>query len=592
MKIITNFILFSIALSVYSQTEYTVHFENVSHHELTIEVSFKNIKSDTAIFRMARSSPGRYALHEFAKNVYAVSATNSQGKELSIFRPDPYSWAVVGHAGSLNIKYTLFANRGDGTYSQVDETHAHLNMPATFMYMPELSDKEMVANINPRQDLNWKIATQLEKLSDNKFRAPNLQYFMDSPMEISDFKKGTFEIDGPNGPQKIHLVLHDVDASENEFEEYLDKVKKVVISEKQIMGELPKFDFGEYTFLACYMPQVNGDGMEHRNSTVMTSNRSLSRGGIEQNIGTVSHEFFHCWNVERIRPESLEPFNFEKANMSGALWFAEGFTNYFDALALTRAKIWNLDQFLQNETSTFNYVWNSPGIKYFNPIEMSQQAPFVDAATSIDPNNRENTYISYYSYGEMLGFALDLKLREVGKSLDGYMRAVWQKYGKTEIPYKIEDLRTILSTYSSQALAKEYFDNYIYNSKIPNYGALLNVVGIKLEKEDEISWGAYIRWGKIISNPYENSTAYLTGLQLGDTIVKIDATDINQEDDLNMMIKNLDPDMKHSVVVERFDKTVELPLILKTWPNYRLVPIEETLLTTEQKEARDLWLQP
>ncbi len=142
--------------------------------------------------------------------------------------------------------------------------------------------------------------------------------------------------------------------------------------------------------------------MEHRNSTIVTSTRSLADGA-DRNIGTVSHEFFHCWNVERIRPQSLEPFNFEDANMSGELWFAEGFTSYYDDLTLTRAGLIAQEDYIKGLTGTFNYVWNSPGRQFFNPIEMSYQAPFVDAARSVDDINRDNTFISYYSYGSMLG---------------------------------------------------------------------------------------------------------------------------------------------------------------------------------------------
>ena len=131
--------------------------------------------------------------------------------------------------------------------------------------------------------------------------------------------------------KKIRFTIHDP-GTEQEVDEYFEKVKKIVDQERKVYGELPNYDFGKYTFLACYMPQASGDGMEHRNSTVITSSRSLGEGGMEKNIGTVAHEYFHSWNVERIRPKGLEPFDFSKANMSGALWFAEGFTSYYGPL--------------------------------------------------------------------------------------------------------------------------------------------------------------------------------------------------------------------------------------------------------------------
>ncbi len=389
----------------FSQTNtYNVSFENATHHEAVVKAIFPEVKRDTLKLQMSRSSPGRYALHEFAKNVYGVKATDSKGETLQISRPDPYSWNITGHDGTVKVEYILFGNRADGTYTQIDETHAHMNIPATFMYVDDLKQRPIEVTFDTEGHPDWKIATQLKQLDKNTFFAPNLYYFMDSPVEISNYDLREFELDG----QKIRFVLHHP-GTPAELDEYWEKVKKIVAQEKAVYGELPKYDFGQYTFLADYMPQVSGDGMEHRNSTILTDVAGLGEGGMKENIGTVAHEYFHSWNVERIRPESLEPFNFSKANMSGALWFAEGFTSYYTNLILARAGIISPQEYAESLNGTFNYVWNSPALQYFNPIEMSYQAPFVDAATSVDPVNRENIFISYYSYGSMLGLALDLK---------------------------------------------------------------------------------------------------------------------------------------------------------------------------------------
>ncbi|WP_408641367.1 M61 family metallopeptidase [Salinimicrobium sediminilitoris] len=125
----------------FSQTNtYTISFENAGHHEANVKVNFPDLEQDSLRVRMSRTSPGRYALHEFAKNVYGVKATNSKGEKLEIIRPDPYSWTITDHDGTINLEYTLFGNRADGTYTQIDETHAHLNIPATFMYSEALKN--------------------------------------------------------------------------------------------------------------------------------------------------------------------------------------------------------------------------------------------------------------------------------------------------------------------------------------------------------------------------------------------------------------------------------------------------------------------
>src|SRR5690606_11636534 len=206
------------------------------------------------------------------------------------------------------------------------------------MYAPELMDREIIVDFNLREDLNWKVATQLEKSTETRFSAPDFQYFMDSPVEISDFSVRQFEMEQNGKSQTIEFVLHH-NGTEAELDTYFEQVKKIALAQNDVFGELPQFDFGKYTFLACYIPNATCDGMEHRNSTVLTARESLGGNGMPSNIGTVSHEFFHFWNVERISPKSLEPFNYAEANMSGELWFAEGFTSYYTNLTLCRAGI-------------------------------------------------------------------------------------------------------------------------------------------------------------------------------------------------------------------------------------------------------------
>ncbi|WP_405268737.1 M61 family metallopeptidase [Cellulophaga sp. Ld12] len=528
MKPLLLLTILFLSISSNAQTNsYIISFENAVHHEAEITAIFPEVTSEIFSVRMSRTSPGRYALHEFAKNIYAVKATDGQGKSLTIKRPNPYQWDISGHDGTVNISYTLFADRADGTYSQIDETHAHLNIPATFMYAPEFSERKINVNFQPREDLNWKISTQLPLVSNTTYSADNLQYFMDSPTELSNFGKREFEVTEADGKKKnIRFVLHH-NGTEAELDTYFEKIKKTVLAEKAVFGELANFDYGTYTFLACYIPNASGDGMEHRNSTILTNTRSLAEGGMEKNMGTVSHEFFHSWNVERIRPKSLEPFNFEEANMSGELWFAEGFTSYYTNLILCRAKLITDQEYVEGITGTFNYVWNSPARQFFNPIEMSYQAPFVDAATSVDPVNRENTFISYYSYGSILGLALDLSLREKGLNLDDFMKLVWTTYGKKEIPYTVKNLNESLNTYAGKDFGDAFFNAYIYNGNMPDYTTLFKTVGVALSQQASVAnFGASVTinanlQGEIRRNTTIGSPAYLGGLDKGDFITKI-----------------------------------------------------------------------
>ncbi|RIV44042.1 M61 family metallopeptidase [Flagellimonas pelagia] len=565
---------------------YTISFENAVHHEAVIDATFPDLKSETVAFRMSRSSPGRYALHEFAKNVYGFKATDSKGNALKVIRPNPYEWLVSGHDGTIKIEYILFANRGGGTYSQVDETHAHLNIPATFMFAPALSNRKIEITFDVREDLDWKVATQLPLVSGTTYSAPNLYYFMDSPTEISNYMLRSFQVDG----KTINLALHH-NGTEEEVDTYFEKVKKVVLAEKEVYGKLPNYDYGSYTFLACYIPNASGDGMEHRNSTIVTSTRSLANGGMDGNIGTISHEYFHSWNVERIRPKSLEPFDFEAANMSGELWFAEGFTSYYTGLILCRAGLITPKEYVEGLAGTFNYVWNSPARQFFNVIEMSYQAPFVDAATSVDPVNRENTFISYYSYGSVLGLALDLSLREKGLNLDDFMKSVWVKYGKTEIPYTLENLQAALVEFAGKSFGDGFFNNYVYQSNMPNYAPWLNAAGVLLEQpKNEPYFGAYTvvnaetTEASILRNTKMGSPAYKAGLDNGDIILNINDIPFEADQKFDDYLKQFEMGTPLKVNFTRFGIPKTTTLVLEPNPDYSFSLMEDK----EQKPSKKM----
>lgn len=596
MKVIFSFFaLLSVLVLAGQSNTYEISFENAVHHEAVISVSFPDLDMDTLSVRMSRTSPGRYALHEFAKNVYGFKATDSKGNILNVYRPNPYEWKITGHDGSVKIEYTLFANRGDGTYSQVDETHAHLNIPATFMYAPQLSKRKIEVTFNVRDDLNWKVATQLPLVSRTTYMAPNLYYFMDSPTEISDFTLKSFKLDS----KTIQLALHH-NGIEAEADTYFEKVKKVVLAEKEVYGELPNFDYGTYTFLACYIPNASGDGMEHRNSTILTSTRSLANGGMERNIGTVSHEFFHAWNVERIRPKTLEPFSFEAANMSGELWFAEGFTSYYTNLILCRAGLISPKEYVEGIAGNFNYVWNSPARQFFNPIEMSFQAPFVDAATSVDPVNRENTFISYYSYGSVLGLALDLSLRQNNLNLDDYMKMVWQQYGQKEIPYTIADLHDVLNKYAGNSFGDAFFTNYIYQSGMPDYDSLFQSFGVTLQQnKDKPYFGFSVSMNEngngvlIERNPKIGSPAYNSKLNKGDVILNINNIPFSEGQEFADYLKQFNKGDSLEVNFSRFENTKTTTLIPESNPSYsiRLMEDAEQVPTAEMLQQRKEWLK-
>ena len=307
--------------------EYRLSFPSPAHHWAQVEVLFPGLPAGPLQARMSRSSPGRYALHEFSKNVYDVHAFDGAGRELTATRPNPHEWDVAGHDGTVRLQYKIYGDQVDGTYLAIDTTHAHINMPATLMWARGLDARPVRVQFELPEGLRWTIATQLFPTDDDRtFTAPNLQYLMDSPAELSPQSFRAFTVTNPDGKRfTIRTAVHH-DATDADVDQYLAGVRRIVEEEKVVFGEFPDYEPGTYTFLADYVPWGGIDGMEHRNSTVVAAPTTI-RGAAGGVLDTVAHEFFHSWNVERIRPRSLEPFNFDDANMSGELWLAEGFTS-------------------------------------------------------------------------------------------------------------------------------------------------------------------------------------------------------------------------------------------------------------------------
>ena len=301
------------------------------------------------------------------------------------------------------------------------------------------------------------------------FTAPDFAYFMDSPIELSNFELREWEVSDRDGKkQTIRLSVHHDDEPQV-VDNYAEMVKKVVVEQQAIFGELPDFEYDTYTFICDYRVGNEGDGMEHRNSTICTAGFQL-KDHEHYVIGTISHEFFHAWNVERIRPASIEPFDFTTVNMCPELWFGEGFTSYYGELTLCRAGIIDREAFGKRLERWLNYVLQRPGTGSYSPVEMSKMAPFVDAATANDPIYYANTFTSYYAFGAIVALALDLEIRNrfPHHSLDDFMRECWKMYGINEVPFYNDDLKRILAEVcNDKAFAEVFFNKYVYGTEIP-----------------------------------------------------------------------------------------------------------------------------
>jgi predicted metalloprotease with PDZ domain len=586
---------------------------------MQVEVTFTGLGTRPLQARMSRSSPGRYAVHEFAKNIFSVEAFNAKGVRLATTRPAPYQWNVAGHGGTVRLVYKIFGDRGDGTYFAVDNTHARLNIPASFMWGVGLESRPIRVTFVPPADSHWKVGTQLFPTSDpHTFTAPNLQYFMDSPTELSNFGLRTFTVKNPDGKTYDIRVAAHHDGSEADLDALAADVERIVHEQGAIFGEHPAFDTGTYTFLLDYTPHSDGDGMEHRNSTFTSSRLTISNPQQRrQALGTISHEYFHIWNVERIRPADLEPFNFTDANVSCCLWLAEGFTQYYGTLTLIRAGFTEQSAGGIGFGGAINTVVNGSGRQVRSAVEMSQHAPFTDAAASIDKTDFGRSFISYYTHGAAIALALDLSLREKSGgaiTLDDYMRLLWTTNGKPPAaapgfvarPYTMRDLRNRLADLTKdKAFADDFFDRFVEGREAANYERLMLQAGFVVRpRSPEAAWIGNVQvspveGGLMINQPQGNTIApiafgtpaYEAGLEYSDVITAIDGRPATV-DEFGNLSRRKPGDTATVTLRRRGGETKTTTLTLKPNPALVVIDVEAAgaQLTGMQKAFREAWL--
>jgi predicted metalloprotease with PDZ domain len=611
-KLVCFVLSMTMLLSAYAQkVVYKVSFPNAVHHEAHIDLTVTGIALKPAIFKMSRSSPGRYATHEFGKNVYDVTASDQSGKKITVNRIDGDVYEVPKHTGTITIGYTLYGYHADGTYVGIDPESIHMNMPACFMWMKGLDKAPITISFNLPKENKGVIATQLVPGKDaHTFTAPNLQYFMDSPIKIGDQLVREWTVSNPDGKKFTMRIALESDATAAQADELAEKVKKMVAESKAVYGEFPNYDYGTYTFIAGANPFVDGDGMEHRNSTMITS--EMGTFNANRIMGTFSHEFFHNWNVERIRPKTLEPFNFEKSNMSNELWCVEGFTQYYGGLILSRAGLVSKDNFLGSASSFVNTKMNAPGAKFYSPIQASNHAVYVDAAVSIDKNNYDNMFTSYYTYGALVAFALDLELQtRYNKNIDVFMQAMWKRYGKPEIPYTVADMQQTLATITDAKFAADFFAKYVNGHEQIDYASLLAKAGYDLKKNNAgmpnmgiFNGNGFNRRGRnntaaedkpliIDRNTTRGTAAYEAGLDINDEVLKLDDTEVSKTTDVTNFLKS--KKVGDAVVVTYKHRNIvrKTTLVLQEQAEVVLVPFETSgkTVTADMQKIRDSWFK-
>jgi predicted metalloprotease with PDZ domain len=586
----------------------------VSHlFEVSIIVELPGQLKDAPLqFQMPKWSPGRYGVFDFAKNVQEFRAVTGNCPPATrcgdssvrpVTRLDDQTWSVAPlGTTTLTISYKVFGNDLSGTFSQLDNRHANYNGASIFMYVVGHKPDPVKLNILP--PAGWKIVNgRTEQPGQSAWQFPNWDVMIDTSTEIApDWTQDTFTVDG----KQYHVVVHSFGPEGGKRAGLVRDIEKIVRAEVAMWGP-PEFE--EYTFLMHFAADDrSGDGMEHLTSTQIIEPGALADPGVyEDALGTVAHEFFHVWNVKRLRPQELGPWDFTRPLSTRGLWVAEGFTNYYGHLMLRRAGLWDDQKFLNQEAQTVAGIESAPGSRLMSAEQSSLSAPFIDDAAHAQQTNLDNTSISYYPKGELIGMVMDLLVRGRTKgsaSLDAVMRDMYEElylrspnssYYLRGRGYQPEDLERIVSRRSGFDFG-DFFKRHVRDVEILPYDEAFSYVGLRLvktEAKEPFNAGLSLSFDDprqpVIENVRNNSPAEDAGLQSNDQIVSVGGKQLTK-DSWRKTLARFKPGDSVPATVKRDRQTIKTNIVLGQPERFDYKIEERPDATAEQKALRAAWL--
>lgn len=584
---------------------FTVSLTKPHTHMLEVEVRVKRPAAlqppAEELLVMPVWAPGSYMIREFARHVQDFAATDSSGRALQWEKTNKNTWRVMtGGAREWRASYRVYANELSVRTNQLNSDHAFWNNPALLMYLDGFLHAPSTLHVLAPQP--WKVATGLPPAGKNTFRAENFDILYDSPVEVSNFKTLSFEVKGV--PHRIVI-----DGEGNYDAERMKRdVQKIVESSVELMGgEIP---YRDYTFI-LHLRANTGGGLEHLNSTALGFRRFNFKPetGYRGFLSLVAHEFFHLWNVKRIRPDALGPFDYTKENYTKLLWVAEGITSYYESIILRRAGLITEKEYLAVVAKAFQDLRKIPG----RQVMSAEEASFDTWIKYYrQDENTVNSQVDYYDKGAILGLLLDLEIRKLSKnakSLDDVMRHLYTEFFKKGRNYTPADFQRISEQMAGSSL-DVFFARYVRGREELDYTRGLAAAGLSLDtsvaplkhdtsvapattKAEETAYlGADLAQEAdklMVTRVYAGSPAYEQGLNSGDQIVALDNMRVTKEFfDARMAERR--PGQLVNLTIFRFDDLSSLPIRLGSSSNaiYRVVPAEN--LTDEQKRVYRSWL--
>jgi predicted metalloprotease with PDZ domain len=587
---------------------FTVAMSRPHTHLFDIEIVVKRAGGGPQEERLVMPvwTPGSYMIREFERNVQDFAATDAAGKLLNWEKTNKNTWRVVTNgAREWRANYRVYANELSVRTSELNSAHAFWNNANLLMYLEGfLKSPATVRVLAP--DV-WKVATGLPAVPGqrNTFRAENFDVLYDSPFEASNFKTLVFNVKGV--PHRIVI-----DGEGNYDPERMRRdVQKIVETQIELMGgEIP---YRDYTFILHVRADAGG-GLEHLNSTALgyprfgfrirSGDRATSAAPVATStperdyrgfLSLVAHEYFHLWNVKRIRPDVLGPFDYTQENYTKLLWIAEGITDYYADLVLRRAGLITESELLSATARAMQNLQNTPG-RLVQSVEESSFDAWVKYYRQDE--NSVNSQISYYDKGALLGLLLDLEIRRRSggaKSLDDVMRYLYVEFFKKGRNYGQGDFQKATELMAGSSL-EEFFSKYVRGKEELDYNAALAAAGLRLDTtapaDAKVYFGADVAQEEdrlMVKRVYVGSPAYDHGLNAGDQIVAMDNMRVTR-DFFNERMAEKKPGDLLNLTIFRFDdlSTLLIKLSDRRESTYRIVPLPSP--TQAQRQLYRNWL--
>ena len=573
-----------------SSIHFHLSFIEPQAHYVEVSMVIQGFDQDFLDLKMPVWTPGSYLIREFSKNLEQVQAKDEHGNDIEIQKINKNTWRVNSKGQETKINYRVYSFEKSVRTNFVDDQHAFISPAGTFFYIDGYLDHASTVQVSLPSFWS-KISTGLDLIEGkvNLFFAENFDILFDTPLEIGNQDTWTFNAAGiPHEFAMVGTANYDKDRLSAD-------IKKIVEVETEIWGSNPN---DKYVFITHNYLSSHG-GLEHLNSTVLAASRSAYQSNIGYNnfLSLVAHEYFHLWNVKRLRPANLGPFNYEEENYTSLLWIFEGFTAYYDNIITRRCGFRNEQEYLNELVSEFNLVLNRAG-RNVQSVGLSSFDTWIKQYRPDE--NSANVSISYYNKGAMLATMIDIIIiakTNGTKRLDDVLKAAYNKYylienrGITEKEF--QDLAEEVSGIS----LKEIFDA-VYVTEDLDYNAYFNLVGyqfIDINRETETpSLGIKVSHhdGRtVIKNVDRNSAAWVDGLNVDDEIIAVNGNRLDpQGRELDQAIATSSLGDPLNILVARDGLMREITVHLKASDKVSYVIERNPESTDQQRRLGDIWL--